>query len=484
MRKVENSEKESSDNTNKPKNLALKAGVWYVISSVAVKAISVITTPIFTRLMTTEEYGIVSTFTSWYSLLLPFCTLNLTYSIGRAKLDYPGKLDDYIGSMQILSAIVTLVLAVLAAVFIEPLSSVLGFGTVGVFLLMSYLFFTPAINFFQNGARYRYHYKENIAITWYTAITTVALSLVLILLLDGNKAYYRMVGIVMPSIVLSVALWFRSLKQNTLHINREYWKYGISISAPLILHTVSLNILSNSDRIFITTICGASDTGIYSLVYSYGLVLSIITNAVADGWLPWFHDTYYAEKYEDIRKNVKWIVLLGWYLAMTCIALAPEAIAILGGQKYTSGVTCVPPIVLGVFCQFVYTHYVNIELHLKKTKYVSYGTIVAAVLNIILNAIFIPKFGYAAAAYTTLFSYVVLLFMHYFISSKILGVKLYNNVLMFGFVLTAVLVSTVLIVSYSYTWIRYTVIVIGFMSFVFVFRDFISGYIKQKFKKE
>ncbi|MCC8150740.1 MAG: hypothetical protein LIO96_04605, partial [Lachnospiraceae bacterium] len=111
------------------------------------------------------------------------------------------------------------------------------------------------------------------------------------------------------------------------------------------------------------------------MVYSYGLVLTIITNAVADGWLPWFHDTYYAEKYEDIRKNVKWLVLLGWYLAIACIALAPEAIAILGGEKYASGVTCVPPIVLGVFCQYVYTHYVNIELHLKKTKYVSYGTI-------------------------------------------------------------------------------------------------------------
>ena len=79
-----------------------KARLWYVISSIMVKAISIITTPIFTRMLSTSEYGTVSTFTSWSGLLLTFFTLNLTYSIGRAKLDYPDKLDDYVGSMQLL----------------------------------------------------------------------------------------------------------------------------------------------------------------------------------------------------------------------------------------------------------------------------------------------------------------------------------------------------------------------------------------------
>ncbi|MCD7789969.1 MAG: oligosaccharide flippase family protein [Bacteroides thetaiotaomicron] len=477
--KENNTVMENGNPSSGGKNNAFKAGMWYVVSSVAVKAIAIITTPIFTRLLSTEEYGIVSTFTSWYSLLLTFCTLNLTYSIGRAKLDYSDKLDDYIGSMQILSALVTLIWVIVAVIFIKPLSSILGIGQAGVILLALYLFFTPAINFYQNGARYRYHYKENIGIAWYTAVTTVVLSLALILLLDGDKALYRMIGIVVPTVVLSSILWVRAFRRGSLHVNKDYWKYGISISAPLILHTVSLNILSQSDRIFITNICGASDTGIYSLVYSYGLLLTIITNAVSDGWLPWFHDTYFEGKFEEIRKNVKWIVLLGWYLAMACIALAPEAVSILGGEKYSSGVACVPPIVLGVFCQYVYTHYVNIELHLKKTKFVSYGTICAAVLNIVLNAIFIPMFGYVAAAYTTLFSYIVLMFVHYFISSKILKVKLYNNAFMFGTVFVAGLVSMILIISYSYTWLRYTMIIIGFISFVFVFRNFIIGYLKK-----
>ena len=356
-------------------NTALKAGVWYVISSIMVKAISIITTPIFTRMLSTSEYGTVSTFTSWSGLLLTFFTLNLTYSIGRAKLDYPDKLDDYVGSMQLLSLLVSSVICVIMLAFLKPVSTFMELSESATILLILYLLFTPAINFKQNTFRYRYQYKQNVGIAWYIALSTVICSLALMIMLDGDKALYRIIGITLPTIVLSIFIWICTLKNHNVCYNKEYWKYGWALSGPLILHTVSMNILSQSDRIFISKICGAEATGIYSLAYNYGILLSIVTNAVADGWLPWFHDNYYAKNYADIRKNAKKIVLLGCYVGLACVALAPEAIIILGGKKYLTGIYCVPPVVLGIVCQYIYTHYVNIEMHLKKTKFVSQGTI-------------------------------------------------------------------------------------------------------------
>jgi O-antigen/teichoic acid export membrane protein len=82
-----------------------------------------------------------------------------------------------------------------------------------------------------------------------------------------------------------------------------------------------MHILSQSDRIFITKIWGKSDTAFYSLAYTYGILLYVFTNAVSDGWLPWFHDTYYAGEYDKIRKNVKPLVVLGCYIGLACIAL-------------------------------------------------------------------------------------------------------------------------------------------------------------------
>ena len=104
------------------KNIAFQAGLWYVVSSVMVKAVSLLTTPIFTRILSQTDYGITATFSSWYALLLTFCTLNLTYSIGRAKLDFPGKLEEYISSMQLLSAVVTGGISLVLLVFLKPVS--------------------------------------------------------------------------------------------------------------------------------------------------------------------------------------------------------------------------------------------------------------------------------------------------------------------------------------------------------------------------
>ena len=197
--------------------------LWYVVSSVMVKAVSLLTTPIFTRILSQTDYGITATFSSWYALLLTFCTLNLTYSIGRAKLDFPGKLEEYIGSMQLLSAVVTGGISLVLLVFLKPVSRFLELDPLLVVLLVVYLFFSPAIAFVQNGYRYRYQYKQNIAIAWYTALTTVAISLVLVLSVDNKKYIARVIGIVLPTVALSAVFWIRSLWKGQIHFRWEYW---------------------------------------------------------------------------------------------------------------------------------------------------------------------------------------------------------------------------------------------------------------------
>ena len=208
-------------------------------------------------------------------------------------------------------------------------------------------------------------------------------------------------------------------------------------------------------------------------------------NAISDGWLPWFHDNLFAGNKELIKHNSKKLVILGCYIGLACIGFAPEAIIILGGNEYIQALPCVLPVVLGVVCQYIYTHYVNIEMHLKKTKYVSEGTIFATVLNLILNAIFIPIFGYLAAAYTTLASYFALMVVHFLITYKRLGMKLYNNIFMFVSMLLTSAVGTIISFTYEYEIIRYGLIIIGFISFLFFFREYVKGFIvKIKAKKK
>ena len=468
------------NNNSVASGAALKAGAWYVVSSVFIKAISIITTPIFTRMLSVSEYGAVATFSSWHSMLSVVFSLNLTYSIGRAKLDFLGDLDNYIGAMQLLSAFVSGAICVFVFVFLKPISSFLELTPFATVLLMSHLFFGSAISFRQNGYRYRYKYKQNIAIAWYIALGTVAMSLILMIVIKNNRSIARMAGLAIPSVALGIVFWLQSIKKDEIHLNKEYFRYGLRLSGPLILHTISLNILAQSDRIFIAKIGTSSDVGIYSLVYNYGVLMHVIMGAVSDGWLPWFHDNYFAKKFDAIKQNSKKIVLLGCFLGLASIGLAPEAIRILGGENYMNGIYCVPPVAIGILCQYIYTHYVNIELHHKKTEYVSLGTICAALLNIILNAIFIPLYGYVAAAYTTMFSYLCLLFVHYFITRKILKVNLYQNVFMFAAVFISSMVAILLVATYNHGLIRYALVAVGFSMFLLTFKSYICGFIQTK----
>ena len=463
---------------------ALKAGVWYSASSITVKAITILTTPIFTRLINKEQIGIVSTFNSWYTLLLIFCTLNLTYSIGRAKLDFPGKFEEYVGSMQVLSFLFTLGLCLVSLPFLKPIAKAFELNEPLVLILMLFLLIHPIINFTQSKFRYSYKYKGNIAIAAYSTISNVTLSFLFLLIFTEERYYARVLGHVLPGVFLGLAFWFITLKKKNAVINLEYWKYGLGIGLPLILHSLSLNILGQSDRIMITKFCGSGFTGIYGIAYGYALLINIILGAANEAWLPWFHDSYFAEEYDQIKKNVKPLVVLGCMLGIGCIAIGPEAMAVLGPKDYQVGVWVIAPVTIGTVCQFIYQQYVHIELHLKKTQYISMGTIIAAVLNIGLNFIFIPKYGFIAAAYTTLVSYFVNMFIHFTVTRVILKVKLYDDWFMFLAIGIVIAISALFMSLYSTILLRYAILVaICILYLVFNRNTIKTAYAKLKGKK-
>ena len=88
--------------------------------------------------------------------------------------------------------------------------------------------------------------------------------------------------------------------------------------------------------------------------------------------------------------------------------LAPEIVQILATEEYYEAIYIMPPIAAGVFLTCVSNMYTNVLIYYKKTQYIMLAAIIAALSNVILNFIFIRKYGYMAAAYTTLFAYIIL----------------------------------------------------------------------------
>lgn len=58
-----------------------RASLWFVICGFMTRGVSLLTTPIFTRLLTTEQYGVYSVFNSWLEIVTIFASLKLGYGV-------------------------------------------------------------------------------------------------------------------------------------------------------------------------------------------------------------------------------------------------------------------------------------------------------------------------------------------------------------------------------------------------------------------
>ena len=124
-----------------------------------------------------------------------------------------------------------------------------------------------------------------------------------------------------------------------------------------------------------------------------------------------------------------------------------------------------PPVILGCVFQFMYAMYVNIEIYSKKTISISIGTLFAATINITLNLLFIPRYGYIAAAYTTMVGYACLLLFHYFIVKRKISelLSIYNNKFILNVALFMTGFSILSLWLYDNTILRYCMISLYFI---------------------
>ena len=142
------------------------------------------------------------------------------------------------------------------------------------------------------------------------------------------------------------------------------------------------------------------------------MIFQVITNSMDTAWAPWFFEKMKAKEYPAIRRAASAYVVFVSIGAMALALISPEVILIAGGSKYSDSRYVTMPIVLSMYYAFLYTLPSSVEYYYKKTKLIALGTMLAAGMNILLNAVFIPAFGYVAAAYTTVACYLLYYLLH------------------------------------------------------------------------
>lgn len=436
---------------------ALKSGVWYTLSYVLVRGISYLTIPIFTRILTKQSYGIYNNYTSLLAILTILVTLNLSSTMVCAKYDYADTFDSYIFSVLLLSFMSVAGWTVFFNIFWEYLEPFFGIERQHLNIMMLYLLFSPAVDLFQARERFCFAYKKNALISIIVSVCSLIFPLIFSLILE-NKLTAVILGMAVGTIFFGGALFlFFAHRKKRIYLSS--WKYALQIGLPYIPHSLSLIVLHSTDRLMITFFCGTEKTALYGLAYNCGLIMMLLLTACNMAYSPWLAEKLANEEYDQIRLfSFKYIDVFAC-CSLAVMLIAPEILWIMGGRSYMEAVYVMPPVMLGCVCQFLYTMFVNVEQCKKKTVGMAFASVSAALLNLILNYVFIPRFGYTAAAYTTLAGYLWLLVIHMVLVARLgyAGVYSYKKVL-----LTVVLgfaASGICAFLYSHTIVRYLILV-------------------------
>lgn len=388
-----------------------KASSYYLFGTFFNKGIAFFTVPIFTRLLSTSDYGIVTTYNSWIAILAMIIGFALHTGIRIAFVDFKNNMNDFLATITTF----TIISGGFISLIIYLIITLFNFNINKILILLC-LFQSIASALIEDYSMYlmmQYDYKFRTLLMVLPNLISVILSVLLIKFVFANHLY---LGRIIPTagtiILFGLIVCFFVYRNSKCYFNRVYLKYALTFSLPLILHGIALNILSQSDRTMITWLTDTSQTGIYSLIYNFSMIATVITTSLEGIWIPWFYRELQNNNIHEINVIAKDYINLMTYCLIGVIMIGPEVVKFLSSPSYWDGIKIIPPVVFSNFIIFAYSLYVNIEHYYKETKGITLNTVIAAITNIILNYMFIPKFGYVAAAFTTFVSYFISFILH------------------------------------------------------------------------
>lgn len=445
-----------------------KSAAVYTLATVFSRGLAIITVPIFTRIMSTEQIGIVNLYNSWYSMISVVATLSLTSGgFAVAMKEYETERDAYISSVLSLTSIISILIACFYFLFPEFCQNITGLSNELLLLMLVGFLVAPARDFWLARQRYEYKYKLAAFITILSAVMASALSLFVVIKATSLKlnqvAEYRLFANYFIIYGIALIIWITLMVKGKSYIRVDYWKYSLALSLPLVGYAISSQILNVSDRMMISKMVGNSAVGIYSTLYTVSSLSLMVWTAINASFVPYIYQNI--DNKDNKIKDISSLLLIFYALiAILLVLFAPEIVRVLAPSEYYESIYIMPPIAAGVFLTSVSNMYSNILVYLKSTKYIMYASVVAAMSNLILNFIFIRKYGYMAAAYTTLFSYILMTILLYLWAKKNYNNQLrkldevYDNLKIFILSVMTIVIAMLGLLVYGNMLVRYVII--------------------------
>ena len=426
---------------NKKRQLA-KNTIIIFFGRVCTQLISFFLLPLYTAYLNTSEYGIVDLIQTYVTLLVPIITLELEMSIFRYLIDSRGKVKETNKLLSNNFYILSISLTIFSILYII-VSSFVNIPYRWL-ILIDIIVCVLSGNFLQ-VARGLGHTMDYAISCILTGITTAVSNIILICYFH-MQAEGMIISMALANFICSLYLFIRlklysKERTNLGKVDHRLIKEMYRYSLPLIPNGISWWIVNVSDRSIISIVMGSAANGLYAISNKFPTIISSLTGVFNLSWSESAALHINAKDRDEFFSDIINTVLRFFMaLGVGMIACMPFVFPLFINSKYNEAYNYIPPLVLGTVFNVAICLYSQIYLAKKLSKQVASTAIVGAIINVLINFLFIKKIGLYAASISTMISYLVMMIYRHIDLKKYVNIKIDKKmiieaVLMYAFTL-------------------------------------------------
>ena len=424
--------------------------MWYVTTSVITKAIGLFVTPIFTRILTGEEYGSYSLYMSYLGLFSVICTASFSAGvIYKGFQIFSERKNDFLSASFGFTLCFSSAICILLLIF----SGVLGISFEFALILCIQLITDSAVGLSLMRKRYYYKYKTVAAVGVFESVAAPALSLTL-LYGAGLGFTAKLWGLLIPALIAASPLAVGIVRKSSRLFDKEIWRYLFKRSLPLFPSVVSAAVSSNVASFILAKEMGNDALAKYSVTHSVGIGLMLIVSTLSASLSPWITRKLAAKRVDAVADVIRVLFTLFGAATLFLVALVPEVVSFLAPSEYAEAIPAALPIALATLPSFL-TSVAGIGLVFSDMgRRVSLSTVLGAISNFLLCILSIPSFEYLGAGISLLLSSLVSLITSlFFLRKTSLGNIIKMRSVITAFILTA-LYGILISLLYNYAALR------------------------------
>ena len=411
---------------NKYKALLKNIGI-FSIGSFGSKFISFLLLPLYTSVLSTNDFGNVDLIVTTSQLLMPILLLSIQDATLRFSMDKAYKKEDVISST-IKVVLRGTILLILGIIIVKAFNIIDYSVTYMVFLVLT--FFFGSINNCFNLYLKSKNKAKIIAVSGIISTLMICVSNIILLVVVKLSILGYMISLILGNIAQFLILCFGGKIHKDIQfsnyndVSKEMTKY----STPLVANSLAWWVNNASDRYIIKLFLNSAANGVYAIAYKIPVILTTVQNVVFNAWSISAISEFNKDDNDGFFGNNYTIYSLLSILTCSVIILFNIPLAnFFYSKEFFAAWQCVPLLLTSTVFNGISQFEGSLFAAAKKTKEVSASTMIGAAINIALNIVLIKTIGIVGAAIATCISFIMVWIIRTLLMTKFIKINVAWN---------------------------------------------------------